>query len=359
VSPRKGSAKSRTATAAAKPAHAPAASGDLLRDAQDAVRQAAAAIGRLADALPPKFLAAAEMLRDCKGMVVVTGMGKAGLIGEKVSATLASTGTRSMFLHPADAVHGDLGRIYHEDVVLAFSASGATQEMLRLLDPLRSIGARLIVITGQSDSPLGRHADLVMSVGKVVEACPLGLAPTTSTSVMLAIGDALALTVMRMKKFTRDDFARFHPAGSLGIKLLKVGDLMRKGSANPTVASGATVHDALGVMTVTKAGAVAIVDAGGRVVGLFTDGDFRRLAQQRRGDGPFDPWKHAIDEVMTRDPTTIGATHLASEAFRLMKDHQFDQIVVVDDQGRPVGLLDVQDRPVGLLDEPEPPVGQT
>ena len=221
--------------------------------------------------------------------------------------------------------------------------------MLRLLDPLRSIGARMVVVTGHPASPLGRHADVVLDVGKVVEACPLGLAPTTSTSVMLAIGDALALTVMRMKKFTHEDFARFHPAGSLGIKLLKVGDLMRKGSANPTVASGATVHAALEVMTTTKAGAVAVVDAAGRVVGLFTDGDFRRLALERHGDAPFDPERSAIDAVMTRRPTTIGPGHLASEALHLMKERQFDQILVVDADGRPVGLLDVQDLlPVGF-----------
>jgi len=357
VSPRKGTAKSRAATAAAKPAHvrrpepapAPAGTNDLLRDAQDAVRQCGAAIAKLADAMPPKFLAAAGMLRDCKGMVVVTGIGKAGLIGAKVSATLASTGTRSLFVHPGEAVHGDLGRIYHEDVVLALSFSGATQEMLRLLEPLRSIGARMVAITGQPESPLGRHADLVLDVGKVVEACPLGLAPTTSTSVMLAIGDALALTVMRMKNFSREDFARFHPAGALGRRLLTVAEVMRKGRDSPTVTSGTKLLDAVKAMTETRAGAVTVVDAGGRAVGFYTDGDLRRNVLQHFGSGPFDLSKHTIDEVMTRRPTTIGPGHLASEALHLMKERQFDQILVVDAQGRPVGLLDVQDLlPVGF-----------
>jgi len=373
VNPRKDSAKSRNASAARPtaapapsaparapvPAHPGSEGGELLRDAQDALRQCGTAISKLAEAMPPKFLAAAELLRDCKGMVVVTGIGKAGLIGAKVSATLASTGTRSLFLHPGEAVHGDLGRIYHEDVVLALSFSGATHEMLRLLDPLRSIGARMVAITGAPDSPLGRHADLVLDVGKPVEACPLGLAPTTSTSVMLAIGDALALTVMRMKRFTKEDFARFHPASALGRKLLKVGDLMRKGRESPTVPSGAPILDALQAMTETRAGAVTIVDGEGRAIGFWTDGDLRRTVLNHFDAGPFDLSRHVIDEVMTRKPTTIGAHRLASEAFRLMKERGFDQILVVDERGRAVGLLDVQDRPVDLFDTPEPPAGSS
>jgi len=322
---------------------------DLLDAARDALRQGAGAIAKLAEAMPPKFLAAAEMLRDCKGMVVVTGIGKAGLIAAKVSATLASTGTRSLFVHPGEAVHGDLGRIWHEDVVLALSFSGATHELLRLLEPLRSIGARMVAITGNPESPVGRHADLVLDVGRVVEACPLGLAPTTSTSVMLALGDALALTVMRMKHFSREDFARFHPAGEIGRRLLTVGEVMRKGRFSPTVASTTKLLDAVKAMTETRAGAVTVVDAQGRAVGFYTDGDLRRNVLQHFDDGPFDLSRHTIDEVMTKQPITIGPDRLASEALHLMKERQLDQILVVDAAGRPVGLLDVQDLlPVGF-----------
>ena len=322
---------------------------ELLAAARDALSQGARAIAALADQLPKSFLAAAELLRDCKGMVVVTGIGKAGLIGAKVSATLAATGRRSLFVHPSEAVHGDLGRIYHEDVVLALSFSGATHEVIRLLEPLRSIGAKLIAVTGNPQSPLGRHADLVLDVGRVVEACPLGLAPTTSTSVMLALCDALALTVMRMNRFSREDFARFHPAGELGRKLLTVGEVMRKGRFSPTVASGTKLLDAVRAMTETRAGAVTVVDASGRAVGFYTDGDLRRNLLQRADGRALDLAHSTIDEVMTRRPTTIGPGHLASEALHLMKERQFDQILVVDADGRPVGLLDVQDLlPVGF-----------
>ena len=368
---RKSSAKSKQATAA-KPARAPAPPpspptprptlvpttgaadevpppAELLAMARDVLRQGAVAIAALSEQLPKGFLAACEALRDCTGAVVVTGIGKAGLIGAKVSATLAATGTRSLFVHPGEAVHGDLGRIYHEDVVLALSMSGATDEVMRMLEPLRSIGARLIAITGNAASPLGRHADIVLDIGKVVEACPLGLAPTTSTSVMLALGDAIAMTVMRMKKFSRDDFARFHPAGAIGRKLLTVGEIMRKGRYSPTVTIGTSLLDAVNQMTETRAGAVTVVDANGRAVGFYTDGDLRRNLLQHAGAGPFDLMRHTIDEVMTRRPTTIGPGHLASEALHLMKERQFDQILVVDEKGRPVGLLNVQNLlPVGF-----------
>jgi arabinose-5-phosphate isomerase len=353
VSARKSSPKSKQG-AAAKPARVVESDGapqpdELLAAARDALSQGARAIAALADQLPKSFLAAAELLRDCKGMVVVTGIGKAGLIGAKVSATLAATGRRSLFVHPSEAVHGDLGRIYHQDVVLALSFSGATHEVVRLLEPLRSIGAKLVAVTGHPQSPLGRHADLVLDIGRVVEACPLGLAPTTSTSVMLALCDALALTVMRMNRFSREDFARFHPAGELGRKLLTVGEVMRKGRFSPTVASGTKLLDAVRAMTETRAGAVTVVDASGRAVGFYTDGDLRRNLLQHANDGALDLARRTIDEVMTRRPTTIGPGHLASEALHLMKERQFDQILVVDEQGRPVGLLDVQDLlPVGF-----------
>lgn len=315
----------------------------LLRAARDVLQQEAAAITRLAAQLGPTFLAAAELLRNCRGMVVVTGMGKAGLIGAKLSATLASTGTRSLFVHPAEAAHGDLGRIDEQDVVLALSFSGATDEVVRLLEPIRRIGARLVAVTGHPESPLGRHADLLLDIGKVVEACPLGLAPTTSTSVMLALGDALALAVMRMKQFSPEDFARFHPAGSLGRKLMTVGEVMRRGREAPTVPCGTSLLDAVRAMTDTRAGAVTVVDREGRAAGFYTDGDLRRNLLQRANGGSVDLARTTIDDVMTRNPRTIGPAHLATEALHVMKERQLDQILVVDDAGRPAGLLDVQD----------------
>ncbi|MBL8842004.1 MAG: KpsF/GutQ family sugar-phosphate isomerase [Planctomycetes bacterium] len=315
----------------------------LLRAARDVLEQEARAIARLAEQLGAPFLSAVELLRGCRGMVVVTGMGKAGLVGAKVSATLASTGTRSHFLHPAEAAHGDLGRLDEQDLVLALSFSGTTDEVVRLLEPIRRIGARLIALTGHPESPLGRHADLVLDVGKVVEACPLGLAPTTSTSVMLALGDALALTVMRLRNFSPEDFARFHPAGALGRKLLTVGEVMRRGRDAPEVASGTSLFAAVTAMTATRAGAVTVVDGGGRAIGFYTDGDLRRNVVQWSGGGAVDLAKHTIDEVMTRSPKTIGPSHLATEALHVMKERQFDQILVVTDDGRPAGLLDVQD----------------
>src|SRR5262245_4090194 len=315
----------------------------LLRAARDVLQQAASAISKLGEQLNSSFLAAAELLRGCRGMVVVTGMGKAGLVGAKVSATLASTGTRSIFVHPAEAAHGDLGRVDEQDVVLVLSFSGTTDEVVRLLEPIRRIGAKLVAVTGHPESPLGRHADLVLDVGKVVEACPLGLAPTTSTSLMLALGDALALTVMRMKSFSSEDFARYHPAGELGRKLLTVGEVMRRGRNAPTVVSGTRLLDAVRAMTDTRAGAVTVVDASGKAIGFYTDGDLRRNLLQRGSNGPFDLTRPPIDEVMTRNPITIDPGHLATEALNLMKKRQLDQILVVSADGRPAGLLDVQD----------------
>jgi arabinose-5-phosphate isomerase len=314
-----------------------------LQAARDALQQVSGAIARLAHQLGPDFLEAAEMLRSCRGMVVVTGMGKAGLIGAKVSATLASTGTRSHFIHPAEAAHGDLGRIDEQDVVLALSFSGATEEIVRLLGPIRRIGARLLAVTGHPESPLGRHADLVLDIGRVVEACPLGLAPTTSTSVMLAMGDALSLAVMRMKDFSSEDFARFHPAGAIGRKLLTVGEVMRRGRASPTVRSGTPLLEAVATMNHERAGAVTVLDGSGRAVGFYTDGDLRRNVLQQARDPAFVLAAKSIDEVMTRDPITIEPTELATGALHLMKERQLDQILVVEADGRPAGLLDVQD----------------
>ena len=234
----------------------------------------AEAVRLLADALDgPAFLRACELLLACTGRVVVTGMGKAGLVGQKISATLASTGTPSLFLHPGEALHGDLGRVRPEDVVLALSKSGGTREVVQLLGPVRAIGAPIIALCESADSPLGGGADLVLSLGQAPEACPLGLAPTVSTTVMLALGDALAMAVLEGRDFTREEFARFHPAGSLGKQLMQVGEIMRDGAELPLVTIGSTVADVLAVMSQTpgRPGAALVVDQDQKLRGIFTD----------------------------------------------------------------------------------------
>jgi len=321
---------------------------DLLTHARRVLELESAAIQRLSQTLGTAFQKAVDLILGCRGMVVVTGMGKAGLVGAKVSATLASTGTRSCFLHPADAAHGDLGRVYHEDVVLVLSRSGTTEEVARLLTPLKRLGTQLIAVTSYPESALGRHAEVCLDIGPVVEACPLGLAPTTSTSVMLALGDALAVTVMQARNFSKEEFARFHPAGDLGRRLLRVREVMRQGKDNPTVQHGATLKSALQAMTETRAGAVTVLDAEQRVVGFYTDGDLRRNLLQ--GPDRTFALERPIEDFMTRDPVSIGPDELASAAVHAMMSRQLDQILVVDGERRLLGLLDVQDlMQVGLV----------
>jgi arabinose-5-phosphate isomerase len=297
---------------------------------------------RLEDSM---FARAVDLLFSCKGMVVVTGMGKAGIIAQKVSATLASTGTRSFFLHPADAVHGDLGRVQRDDVVLALSNSGTSSEMVRLLDPLKRLGAPLIAITGNLDSPLAQHADVVLHFGRADEACSIGLVPTTSTMVMLALGDALAISIMDRRRFSPEEFALFHPAGDLGRKLLRVDQVMRKGDANPIIPISASMPQALEVMNTTKGrpGAVLVVNKDGTLAGIYTDGDFRRHMSQAVNTKDLSILSCPVVKVMTRTPKTILPDRLASEAMRLLREHRVDQLPVVDEQGRAIGLLDVQD----------------
>ncbi|MEM7517554.1 MAG: KpsF/GutQ family sugar-phosphate isomerase, partial [Planctomycetota bacterium] len=295
----------------------------------------------LREALDERFSEACDLVLKCRGQVVVTGVGKAGLIGQKISATLASTGTPSFFLNPTDALHGDLGRIRSEDVVLALSNSGESAEIRRLIPAALRIGACLIAITGQPESALARHATCVLEIGELAEACPLGLAPTASTAAMLAIGDALSMVVMRERGFGREDYALFHPAGSLGRKLMKVREVMRQNAELPLVSAEATCLECLETMTQTpgRPGAALIVDGEGRLVGIFTDGDLRRLLATGR-TGLFD---ESIEGAMGKNPKTVAEGALVAEAEAVMKEHKIDQIAVLDDEGRPVGLLDVQD----------------
>lgn len=307
--------------------------------AREVLRIEAEAIRRLIPRVDRRFEAAVRLLLACQGRVVVTGMGKAGLIGQKVSATLSSTGTPSHWVHPAEAIHGDLGRVTKGDVVLALSNSGETEELTRLLPVIKRIGARLIALTGNPASTLGRYGDVTLDASVTREACSLNLAPTASTTAMLAMGDALAVVVAERKRFKERDFALLHPGGQLGRRLwLRVRDLMRTGQEHPVVRDCLRVNEVLLAITKARAGCASVVDARGRLCGVFTDGDLRRHL-----DAMDYLARRPVRQVMTRHPKTIGPDRLAFEALRLLQEHRIDELVVVDARRRPVGLLDVQD----------------
>jgi arabinose-5-phosphate isomerase len=286
------------------------------------------------------FAKAVEWILGCTGRVVVTGMGKPGFVAQKISATLASTGTPSLFVHPAEAAHGDLGRIARDDVVIALSNSGETEELTRLLPGVRKIGARIIAVTKDADNSLARGADLVVEIGDVEEACPMGLAPTASTAVLLAVGDALAMTVLANRAFDKEEYALYHPGGKLGRGLMKVGELMRQGNANPVVPETAPLSAAVAVRTETpgRPGAASVVDAAGKLVGIFTDGDLRRLVEHGQTD-----FSKPVSGAMGRNPRRVKPGLLVTEAAHVLRKARIDQVPVVDDDDRPVGLLDVQD----------------
>ncbi|MBS2021019.1 MAG: KpsF/GutQ family sugar-phosphate isomerase [Deltaproteobacteria bacterium] len=289
------------------------------------------------------FSEAVQRVLDCTragGRVVVTGMGKPGFIAQKISATFSSTGTPSLYLHPAEALHGDLGRLAGGDLVLALSNSGETDEVVRLLPALERLGMPIIALTSDAKSRLARAAAVVLEIGPTPEACPLGLAPTTSTVALLALGDALAMTVLHRRGFSVEQFAELHPGGALGKRLMRVREVMRTGRMNPVVAWDQPLREAVAVMTRTEGrpGATSIVDRQGKLVGIFTDGDLRRLVEE----GPVD-FNDPIRSVMGRSPRTVGPDDLATTAADLLREGRIDQVPVVDDQHRPVGLLDVQD----------------
>lgn len=282
---------------------------------------------------------ALQLLVRCKGRVVLTGMGKTGIIAQKISATMSSTGTPSLYLHSAEAIHGDLGRVTKDDVIIAFSNSGETEEMRKLLPLIKKIGAKLIAFTGNTKSSLAKYSDVIFDVGVKKEACPLGLAPTSSTTAMLAMGDALCVCLLKEKGFKEENFAFYHPGGALGRRLLlKVEDIMRKGQANPIVDEHAKVKEVLYAITRSRAGAASVVNKKGKLVGIFTDGDLRR-----HFDGNENLPQLAIKDVMTKNPITMTMDQLAMEALRILKEKKIDEVPVVDQNGRPVGMLDVQD----------------
>jgi arabinose-5-phosphate isomerase len=292
------------------------------------------------------FDVAATLVLECKNSVLTCGIGKAGHIARKVAATFASTGTPSHYLSPADALHGDLGAVRTGDVVMIFSASGESDEILRVFNIVKQLGHPVIAITSSTDNNLGKHADAVLAMGKIEEACPLRLAPSASTTAMLAIGDALALTVMKMRNFTADDFALFHPAGQLGRKLMKVGEAMsfKIGENLPIASDKLTVGEVLQTVSKIKrrSGAVILVNESQRISGFFSDGDLRRLIT-RDNHSPRSVLQIPIAEVMTKNPKRIHVDALASEATALMHAHRFDELPVTDSEDRPVGVIDVQD----------------
>lgn len=275
----------------------------------------------------------------CQGKVVLTGMGKAGIIAQKSSATLCSTGTPSIWMHLSEAVHGDLGRIVREDLVIVLSYSGETDELRIVLPTLKKIGPPIIAVTGNLKSFLAQHADVVLNVHVEREACPLDLAPTSSTTAMLALCDALAIVLQRAKGFEQRDFAFYHPAGSLGRKLLlTVADCMRTGAANPVVLPETPLAKALFAITQARAGACVVADADGRLQGIFTDGDLRRSLEKHANvmDMP-------VGDLMTRTPVVVRADVLASQAMRMLEERRIDELPVLDAEDRVVGMLDVQD----------------
>jgi arabinose-5-phosphate isomerase len=314
----------------------PAAS--MLDLARTVLRTEAAAILRLVDTLGIDFERAIDLLFDCHGRVLVTGMGKSGIICRKIASTLSSTGTPAFFLHPAEATHGDLGALRDEDVVIAVSRSGETEEVIRLLESIRRIGARLIAITGEPRSTLGKAADVTLDCGVGEEACPFNLAPTASTTAALALGDALAMTLLVRKGFREEDFASLHPGGRLGRRLMRVEQAMHAGEAAPIVAVSTRMPEVFHEMSSKRLGMTCVVGEDGCLAGVFTDGDLRRLLTRTS-----EVLALTAGEVMTRNPITINRRLLAVEALKIMEARKVTSVVVVDDNQRVEGVVHLHD----------------
>ena len=321
------------------PAEAPAAPADnALELARSVLRIEAQAVAALVDRLDGSFVQAVRLLLQCRGRVVVSGIGKSGHIGRKIAATMASTGTPAMFVHAAEAAHGDLGMITRSDVLVALSYSGETAELLTIVPTLKREGTPLVAITGRAGSSLARHADVHLDAHVDKEACPLNLAPTSSTTAMLALGDALAVACLDARGFGPSDFARSHPGGALGRRLLtKVEDVMASGNDIPSVPITASVMEAIREISLKRLGMTAVLDADGRLAGIFTDGDLRRLLESGASVRDL-----SVSQVMTRNPLTVGPAALAAEAAQLIETTRRNQLLVVED-GRLVGALHAHD----------------
>ena len=312
---------------------------DIRRLAERVFRLEAEAILGLIPKLDERFEHAVELLRRCAGRVIVTGMGKSGLIGRKIAATLASTGTPAYFLHPAEGVHGDLGMVSRGDVVLALSNSGETDEVLAILPPLKRLGVPIVLLTGNPTSALARQCEVVLDVSVAEEACPMNLAPTSSTTAALAAGDALALALLELRGLRPEDYAALHPRGTLGWRaLFRVGDLMLTGDAMPVVSENTPLREVIAEMTRKRKGMTTVVDAAGRLAGVITDGDLRRLYLK---GGSID--ELTAGQVATREPKTIRADELAAKALEVMETWQITSLVILDGSNRPAGVIHMHD----------------
>jgi len=312
---------------------------DLRRLAERVLRLEAEAILGLIPKLDERFDRAVELLHGCRGRVIVTGMGKSGLVGRKIAATLASTGTPAYFLHPAEGVHGDVGMVARGDVVLALSNSGETDEVLAILPPLKRLGVPIVLLTGNPSSTLARQAEVVIDVSAAEEACPMNLAPTSSTTAALAAGDALAMALLELRGLKPEDYAALHPRGTLGWRaLFRVRDLMHTGDAVPVVLETTPLRDAIGEMTRKRLGMTTVVDGGSRLIGVITDGDLRRLHLREASISGL-----SAGAVATREPKTILADELAAKALEVMESWMITSLVIVDDVGRPSGIIHMHD----------------
>ncbi len=312
---------------------------DLRRLAERVLRIEAEAILGLIPKLDERFERAVELLRGCAGRVIVTGMGKSGLIGRKIAATLASTGTPAHFLHPAEGVHGDLGMVARGDVVLALSNSGETDAALAILPPLKRLGVPILLLTGNPTSSLARQCEVVLDVSVAEEACPMNLAPTSSTTAALAVGDALAMVLLELRGFRPEDYAALHPRGSLGWRaLFRVADLMLTGDALPIVPESTPLRDVIVEMTRKRKGMTTVTDGAGRLVGVVTDGDLRRLHLTGKSIDDL-----SAGQVASREPKTIRSEDLAAKALEVMETWQITSLVIVDEARRPVGLIHMHD----------------
>ena len=324
----------------AVPSPSPDSNDALVQSGRRVVDIEIQALQALQSRIGPAFAQACQELLACRGRVICTGMGKSGHIATKIAATLASTGTAAFFLHPGEASHGDLGMVKDLDVVLALSNSGETEEILMIVPALKRQGNRIVAMTGRPDSRLARLADVHLDASVPEEACPLGLAPTSSTTTALVLGDALAVALLEAHGFTAEDFARSHPSGSLGRRLLlRISDVMHTGDGIPRVPAEATVSQALVEMSRKRLGMTAVVDAQERLLGIFTDGDLRRALDDAQADLRTLP----VKALMGHSPKTIGPGQLAVEAAHLMEEHKISALVVVDDQQRVVGALNIHD----------------
>lgn len=303
------------------------------------IRIEAQSVAALIDKINGSFAQAVQIIFKAKGRIVVTGMGKSGIIARKIVATMNSTGTPAIFLHPSDAVHGDLGMVRGEDVVICISKSGDTQEIRQLIPMFKRIGVPVISMLGTANSPIGKESDVVLDISVAEEACPLDLAPTSSTTATLVMGDALAITLLEKRNFSKEDFAMFHPGGNLGKRLLlKIEELMTGGAQVPKVSLTTSLKDSILEMTSKRLGATCVVDEKGKLCGIITDGDLRRLLQ-----GTTDVSTVTADQVMTRKPKTIVLGALAATALREMENFSITQLIIVDEEDRPVGMVHLHD----------------